>query len=278
MEESSSRNFQAIIDTNGFNKLVQAKYGYVVYNKNDIYIGRAIETYGEFSELEVDIFRQICQKNDVVVEVGANIGTHTLPLAQIVGLQGRVYAFEPQRIVFQTLCANMALNNITNVECFQVAASSEEGFVLIPELRYDLEGNFGGVSVNQFTQGVKVSQVRLDEFLEITKLKLLKIDVEGMEAEVIKGARRIIKQFRPILYVENDRLEKSKELINLIRSLDYKIYWHLPPLYNPQNFTANSENIYPGIVSINMLCFPQTLEVNLQGFKEVIDPDFHPLR
>ena len=267
-----------IIDTEGFNAVVKAKYGYLTYNKNDVYIGKSIEKYGEFSEFEVGLFRQICRDRDIAIEVGANIGSHTLPIAQMVGPQGRVYAFEPQRIVFQTLCANMAINSITNVECFQVAASSEDGFILIPDIRYDLEGNYGGVSVKQFKQGVKVPQVRLDDFLDIPRLRLLKIDVEGMEAAVIEGSKKIIEKFKPILYVENDRKEKSQELIELIRSLGYRLYWHLPPMYNPQNFASNPDNEFKGIVSANMLCFHESAKVNINGLMEVTDPAFHPLR
>jgi len=78
---------QKIIDTDGFNAVVKAKYGYVVYNKNDIYIGKAIEKYGEFSEAEAVLFKQICKPDDLVIEVGANIGTHTQLLSQLVQSQ-----------------------------------------------------------------------------------------------------------------------------------------------------------------------------------------------
>lgn len=267
-----------IIDTHGFNAVVKGRYGYITYNKNDIYIGKAIEKYGEFSEAEVELFRQLCVTNDVVVEVGANIGTHTLAFAHIVGNDGRVYAFEPQRIVFQTLCANLALNSITNVECFQVAASAEEGYVLIPEIRYDIEGNFGGVIIQDFNQGNKVPKVKLDTFLDIPRLKLLKIDVEGMEADVLTGATDIITRFKPILYVENDRVDRSKALIELIQSMDYKLYWHLPPLYNPNNFASDPENLYPNIASFNMLCFHNSIDINIEGSNEITDSNFHPLK
>ncbi|TFG83046.1 MAG: FkbM family methyltransferase, partial [Chromatiales bacterium] len=70
--------------------LLEAGHGYVLYNKND-------------------------------TDIGANIGTHTLALARLVGQQGLVFAFEPQRIVFQTLCANMALNSLDNVHCINSA-------------------------------------------------------------------------------------------------------------------------------------------------------------
>ncbi len=269
---------EKLINTTGYNAVVKARYGYVLFNKNDHYIGRAIEKYGEFSESEVAIFRQLCLAGDVVVEVGANIGTHTMILSQFVGQTGRVYAFEPQRIVFQTLCANMALNNIENVECFQVAAADESGFILFPEIRYDIEGNYGAVEMDKFTAGNKIPQVTLDELLDVPRMKLLKIDVEGMEHKVISGAKNLIAKHKPIMYVENDRQDKSQALIELIQSLDYRLYWHCPPLYNPANFAGDAENLYPGVVSVNMVCVPRSNPIDMMGFQEVQRSDEHILR
>lgn len=280
MGDASRSSLERVVDTDGFTAMVRAKHGYFLYNKNDFYIGRSIEKYGEFSEYEVALFRQICAPNDVVIEVGSNIGSHTIALAQMVGPRGHIYAFEPQRIVFQTLCGNVAINSLTNVSCFQSAVGEESGTAFIPALRYDRVGNFGGVSVRASEGGESVSQVTLDNLLDnaqISQLKLLKVDVEGMEIGVIQGAKEIISKFKPILYVENDRQVQSGSLIVLIRSLGYRLYWHLPPLYNPKNFAGDRENIYPGIVSINMLCFPDSANVQVQGLVEVKGPEDFPV-
>ena len=119
-------------DNNSFNRLIKARNGFLLYNKNDMYIGKSIEKYGEFSQLEARVFEQICKDGDVVFEVGANIGTHTVTLAKLVG-EGFVIAFEPQRLVFQSLCANLAINSISNVYAYQEAISDENGSILIPE-------------------------------------------------------------------------------------------------------------------------------------------------
>ncbi len=269
---------EKIIDTPGFNALVKGRHGYVLFNKNDVFIGKAIEKYGEFSESEVVLFGQLCGEGDIVVEVGANIGAHTLVLAQRVGNNGRVHAFEPQRIVFQNLCANMALNSIENVECHLAAVGDQDGSVQIPDIRYDVQGNFGGVDIRQFNAGHKVPAVRLDSCLDLPRLKLLKIDVEGMELEVIGGARNLIARFQPVLYVENDRQDKSKDLIELIWSLGYRLFWHLPRLFNPRNFAGDPEDIYPGTVSVNMLGLHRSVTVDLSDFQEVLDSSAHPLK
>ncbi len=212
------------------------------------------------------------------MDIGANIGAHTLVFSNLVGPKGRVYAYEPQRVVFQTLCANMAINSIENTECYQMVVSSEAGHTLIPDIRYDLPANHGGFQVQDFQTGVKTRVSPLDAILDVPRLQLIKIDVEGMERDVIDGAEQTILRHKPFLYVENDKVDRSKALIEKIISLDYRLFWHLPSLFNPENYAKNNENIYGEIVSFNMLCVHKSLNLNLDGFQEILDPDLHPLK
>jgi FkbM family methyltransferase len=267
-----------LLNNKSFNGLVKGRHGYFVYNKNDTYIGRSIEKYGEFSESESELFRQICRPGDVVIDIGANIGAHTLPMSAFVGNTGQVYAFEPQPVIFQTLCANMALNSITNVHCHCLALADKKGDVFIPDIDYSTPGNYGGVSVGQFPQGHVIQKIPLDDFLfgKIDKLNFIKIDVEGMEEQVIEGAKKLITQHQPFLYVENDRIEKSRNLIELLWSLNYKLYWHMPYLFNPNNYAGDHENLFPDVASVNMLCIPPQVNTNLNGFEQIIDSSHHP--
>ncbi len=267
-----------LLETGGFNQLAAGRDGYFLYNRNDYYIGRSIEQYGEFSALEMKLFGQICFPGQIVIEVGANIGAHTVGLARLVGREGRVLAFEPQRLPFQILCANMALNSIENVDCFWSALGSEDGFIDVPELNPEKTSNFGGVTLLGSQNGRRVTCHTLDRYISLPRVDLIKIDVEGMEVDVLRGGERLLKQFKPMLYVENDRIEKSKELIRLIAGFDYHMYWHFPPLFNPDNFFANGENSFPGVVSANMLCVHRDLQLRVRGLKEVVDSDDHPAR
>ncbi|MCG8617819.1 MAG: FkbM family methyltransferase [Desulfobacterales bacterium] len=270
--------FKNILQDDGYNRIVKGRYGYVLYNKNDTYVGRSFENYGEFSEGEAMLFRQICGAGDRVVDVGANIGAHTLIFASLVGNTGRVYAYEPQRVVFQTLCANMAINSIGNTECFQMAVSDAPGQVAIPDIRYDLEANFGGVEVGKFQSGIKTPVVALDDVLDVPALKLIKVDVEGMELGVIRGAAETIGKHRPFLYVENDRPDGSRTLIEEIAGHGYRMFWHITRLFNPNNYAGNETNIFGTTVSINMLCFHRSLNMNMDGFTEIEDFSDHPLK
>jgi FkbM family methyltransferase len=251
-----------------FNRSRACRHGTLLYNIHDMYVGRSLDLYGEFSEGEADLFRQMLRPGMTVVEVGANIGALTVVLAQAVWPGGTVRAFEPQRIVFQTLCANMALNNITNADCRQAAVGRAPGNLYVPPLDYSQTNNFGGLELSRTPQGERVSVVTLDS-LNLPLCTLLKIDVEGMEQEVLEGARATIGRCQPVLYVENDRPEKSAALVRLIASLGYEMYWHRPPLFNPANFFGHATNVFDNIVSINMICCPRGGGHKLVGFPPV---------
>ena len=81
---------------------------------------------------EQEIFRQIIQAGMLVAEVGANIGAHTVELSRFVGPHGEVHAFRAATIVYQTLCANLALNQCANVFAQQMALGSEAGSIMVP--------------------------------------------------------------------------------------------------------------------------------------------------
>lgn len=254
------------------NVLVPWRYGQILCNEFDAYIGKSLIRYGEFSESEVELFRLLLQPGMVVLDIGANIGCHTIPIAEMVGEEGRVYAFEPQRIVFQTLCANVALHNLKNVFALNMALGSEPGQILVPPIDYASPDNFGGISLGITEEGESVDLLRLDD-LNIPECAFIKIDVEGMERQVLDGARELIERDRPWLYVENDREEKSDALIRLIHSLGYDLFWHRPYLFNVNNMHGVSENVFPDLVSINMLCIPTELNVQVPGLTKVEVPE-----
>ncbi|WP_455757444.1 FkbM family methyltransferase [Sulfurimonas sp.] len=240
-----------------FNQLVATKYGLMLVNKNDYFIGQSLILYGEISEEENDIYRNVCEAGDTVVEVGANIGAHSLPISKFIGKNGKLFCYEPQRIIFQTLNANLALNSITNATTFQAGLGTKNDHMVVPEIDYSAEGNFGGVSIQNNDEGEYTNIYTLDSHLKFTDLKLLKIDVEGMEIDVLKGAIETIKQHQPFIYCENDRKENSEELIRLLWSLNYKVYHHVPKLFNKNNFNNNEENIFGDVVSLNIICVPE---------------------
>jgi FkbM family methyltransferase len=254
-----------------FNRTKVCRYGTMVYNVNDCYVGRSLDLYGEYSEGEVALFRQIVRPGDAVLDIGANIGTHTLFFARQVGTTGAVFAVEPQRVVFQTLCANMALNNVTNAWCFPCALGTEPGDLVVPRQDYARMGNFGGVSLSGVKDGERVPVMTVDG-LNVPRCRLIKLDVEGAEECVLRGAVRTIERDKPAIYAENDREERSDGLVRFIASLGYELFWHRPPLFNPNNFAKNTQNVFGAIASHNILCVPRNSFWKIEGLKPVEIP------
>jgi FkbM family methyltransferase len=263
-----------VLDPMGFNELSMSRSGPMLYNKHDVFVGGSFRAYGEFSFFEQDLFRQIVRAGQVVVEVGANIGGHTVELSRLVGAHGEVHAFEPQRLVFQALCANLALNQCTNVFARQAAVGAQSGQIAVPAMDPNTVANFGGVSLVGVDEGESVPLVTLDEF-DLAACHVVKADVEGMELDVLKGAEGTIECFRPMLYVENDRQERSHDLLAWLLGHDYAVYWHVAPLFNPANFYGEEKDIWGKVISVNVLCIPSEAGVPMTGFRQVTSPDDH---
>lgn len=261
----------------GWGRLRPCRHGLFVYNPRDVYIGRSLDLYGEYSEAEVRVLCSLVRPGDAVVEAGANIGALTIALAKAAGADGVVLAYEPQRLAHQILCANAALNGLVNVVARQAAVGAAPGTAHVPVLNPEQEYNFGDVVLAQWTAetGVPVPVETIDE-RGLSRCRLIKADVQGMELEVLKGAERTIARHRPALYVENDVRARSPALIAYVRSLGYRLWWHLPPLFDAGNWLGASENVFGNVISVNLLCFPAEADIELDA-DEVLGEDDWPV-
>jgi FkbM family methyltransferase len=203
--------------------LKQCRYGWMLYN-NSPYIGKCFDLYGQYSESEVALLRNFLREGSVAIDVGANIGDLTLPMARMAGVSGRVIAIESHPVNFNILCANLALNNIRNVRPINAFVSDAE----IPEESRRFVGNDAAAGT-----------LSLDT-LDLESCALVKIDVDGGELEVLRSGAMHIERFRPILYFENDIREKSADLLGYAKNvLGYELYFHPAPIFDADNFFGN---------------------------------------
>src|SRR5262249_16485940 len=145
--------------------LVAGRDGTFLVNRKDVYVGRAIEIYGEYSGLEAAFLKRLVSAGDHVVEVGPNIGAHTVALPKAIGARGRVDAFEPQRACYALLQAQIALNQLHNVHAHRAAVGRAAGQLWVPNIDYTDFGNFAGtaLSSNRTATSEPVDVVTLDE-------------------------------------------------------------------------------------------------------------------
>lgn len=251
-------------------RVKDCRHGRLMYLPNDAYIGRSLEVYGEYSEGEMALFAQLLRPGDTAIDAGANIGALTIGMARLVQPHGSVHAFEPQRTLFDILASNIRLNGLTNVVAHARAVGSARSTIRVPPLDYRRRDNFGGVGLGG-EQGEAVEMITIDS-LGLARLRLLKVDVEGMEAQVLRGARATIERLQPALYIENDRADRSRELITLIFEIGYRLWWHVTPLFNPQNFFRYPHDIFDNVVSFNMIGFPRATPPSID-LPEIVGPD-----
>jgi hypothetical protein len=225
-------------------QLKRCRYGWMLFYGP--YIGKCFELYGEYSESEVAMMRRFVRPGDRVVDVGANIGDLTLPLAQMVGPAGTVHAVESHAGNYNVLCANLALNDVTNVRPMNV-------YMTLPSARPPAGGQSPFVS-----EQWPPPPLALDE-LELDRCRLVKIDVDGHEIDVLRSGERLVERTRPVLYVENDVRERSPALLRYLDSLDYDLYWHGAPIIEPENFYGNVDNYWAPemIISAMVLALPR---------------------
>ena len=144
-------------------------HGQMLFDADDMYVGRSLIELGQYSGEEVSLLCSLIEPGDCVVEAGAHIGTITVPMSRKCAV---LYAFEPQRLVFQMLCANLALNEIVNVRAFEQALGDADGQCLIPRRTGGGMQNTGGVSLKGVTEGDPVTCRSVDS-LGLPRLDLL---------------------------------------------------------------------------------------------------------
>jgi FkbM family methyltransferase len=203
----------------------------------------------------------------MVMDVGANIGMHTLSLANLVKNEGFVFSFEPQRIAFEFFSANILLNNLTNVFPMHAGVSDKPGEMLVPVINPAKMANAAAFAIEGHETGDVVRIVTLDS-IPLMRCNLIKIDVEGMELKVLEGARQTILKHRPIIFVENNKPENSERMIRLIMDLNYSCWWFFSE-YSDPSLDYNPD--------FDMLCLPAEWNNNINGLEPVLnDTDTGP--
>lgn len=231
--------------------LAATNHGSMIVNRHDhreqaggaIGVGHQLLTRSAFDPEEVQVALQLLsarrrQYGDGVVALdgGANIGVHSIEWARHMHGWGRVMAFEAQEFVFYALAGNLALNNCFNATARWAALGEAEGSLDVPQPDYLRAGSFGSLELKQRAGtefiGQAVSYRAEDcrptpmlsiDSLRAARLDLLKLDVEGMELEVLRGARGTIEACRPFLLVETIKSDAAA-LRALLSELGYRIY------------------------------------------------------
>jgi FkbM family methyltransferase len=202
---------------------------------NDDAITKSIIQGWQYQQYMFDFFsfNHINLTGKDIIDVGANNGNFAIDFAHMVGDNGKVHAFEPQRIIYYQLCGNVFINGIDNIICKNYAIGEKEGVVEIEVPNYYEDStyvNFGNVHINNGRQAKKeLVEMKMVDSFEFNDVAFIKIDVQGYEPFVIDGAANTILKHRPFMMVEFEQpnLElfgsNEEKLMNKIRSLGYEL-------------------------------------------------------
>lgn len=185
------------------------EYNLYDYAKINLYKDSVLSRliWNKFEKDETDYMCKVLKKGDVFIDVGSNIGLFSLIASKIVGDKGKVICFEPSPLTYTRLKENVTINNFNNLDVRNLGLSDSIGELTfyVSNNGYDAWNSFSPSADNKLELSIKVPVSTLDfELNEIdkSKIKLVKIDVEGWEKFVLQGAKDFLINFNPIVMVE----------------------------------------------------------------------------
>lgn len=232
--------------------LAASNHGTMIVNRHDyrmegpdrgIGVGFQILNSSSFDQEEIGFVLALlhCRQRHfghgvVAIDGGANIGVHTIEWARQMHDWGHVLSFEAQEMVYYALAGNIAINNCLNVNAFNKALGDKCGSISIPKLNYLKAASFGSLELrkndnNEFigqaisyelSDCVEIPIVTLDS-LKLPRIDFVKLDVEGMELDVLKGSQEVISKFHPIFFME---IMKSDPIMlrDFMEERGYKVF------------------------------------------------------
>jgi FkbM family methyltransferase len=234
---------------------VRARHGTFAAPLFDQRITRSLLLYGEYSPRAAALLASLLRPGDTAVDVGANIGALTLPMASAVGQEGRVIAFEQQRILHRSLSEALACNQMQQVDARHLAVGSNAGHTMVADIDAAQPADMRALSTNEQTGGEQVEVIALDS-LDLASCRLVKIDAAGREKEVLEGAGKLIARCKPVLYVQADKPGAVDRIAALLRGWGYRLFQHQAPLFSADNYRSCEHDVFPGMVSLNLLALP----------------------
>lgn len=211
------------------NKIITTKICFGISMKLNIteYIQSFLYLFRSYELLTEKFFKRIVNKNDYILDIGANVGYLSMIFATLTGNKGIVVSFEPEPNNFQTLTENKKLNGFSQIITEQLGVSDSNGTF---KLFLSNDANNGKHSLifddNRVTSKyMEINTIIIDEYLKnnnINRIDIVKIDVEGFEKKVLNGMRNTLQEHKPVLFIELIDLiqqstnESSISIINML--------------------------------------------------------------
>ncbi|SFU97943.1 methyltransferase, FkbM family [Methylobacterium sp. 174MFSha1.1] len=241
----------------------KARHGLLAHYAEDRVIGQSLRHYGEWAEEEIHLVSHFVRPGDVVLDIGANVGSHAVAFGRMVGETGRVIAIEGQSRASDVLALNIRLNGMDRITRIEGLIGRETRVMRLDAAAQDGADNLGCMSFRGVVGAPETERPALPvplftaDCLALPACRLMKIDVEGMELDVLLGAQTTIARHRPVIYFEQTSPVNFAEIVALLRDAGYGLRWHVANPFNRRNANGYPLNIFGGTCEVNVLAVPQ---------------------
>ncbi len=237
----------------GFTAAVETRDGILQFLPDEPEIGQSLEHYGEYLQIQLDQLARLIRLGQVVIEVGAGVGAHSLMLSRAVGSEGHLFLYESRPLVQRILRQNIAANRIVNATIMKrsLRASSEREAAI--------DGQAGAAASNEIAA---FTTETVDE-LRLTRLDWLKINAGVSGVAVLDGATDTLWRLRPVLMVG---VADSGELSNIkarVEEASYRCWRMETPLFNSANFNQRNDDVFAGKVASTLIAIPEEIDVDM---------------
>ena len=215
---------------NGKNNPISINGWKMKIHSDDPGISSELALFKIHEPISTQIFSNLVKGGHYCIDIGANIGYYALLTAGIVGKTGHIMALEPHPANFSKLQENVSINNLSNIDCSNVACSNYDGEAL---METSLQSNWHRIAQDNGNGGLKVEARKVDTLArDFTRLDFIRMDVEGHEYEVIEGSHNTIETFRPALFMEFHPTIAGKgkilRLLTKLKNYGYEIEYFIP--------------------------------------------------
>lgn len=242
-------------------------------------VGMALAIYGEWAQAELDALAPYVPEGGQVLDIGSNVGTHAVAFARMVGpaeADGHVTALEPQAEVFALLRRTVAVNGLAGVVTpVRAGAAGHAGTARVPRIAAPEGQNLGAVRLLDM-DGAPQDPAHLTDEVPLltidglglhlpapdspetgTRLDLIKIDAEGDEAAILRGAEATVRACRPVLHLECPGFSRAWPCARQALAWGYAVFHLRLPAFNPANFRGASRNVFGAAEEGALLCIPR---------------------
>lgn len=218
----------------------------------DDLISNSLRQYGEWAQCEIETLCSFIKAGDTVVDAGAYIGTHSRAFSAQVGKNGKVFAFEPAPDSFEILAHNARCAPLQNIHVmnFGLGATRESRVLHVEEEQHNRAS--ATAAGKHSIDDIQIQVQPLDSS-NMPRVNFMKVDVEGMELQLLQGAEHTIRRDLPILFLEVNTLQGSYEFLHWANEHGYAAFGINVPAFNPYNYSGQTVNIFGSAREVALL-------------------------